>query len=459
MFTQGNTLFGGNRVKYRLLLCSLCLITTLVWSSATMAQTPPTSTDKTANENKAPVVVAQVKMELQGEFTYRFSAKNSTTAAPTPLPTPTGGVVALPLPADLKADDAELEIYDNTRGNMARVRVDTKTPVSVGESSFKYVQAVYVPVRAQGKAVTNVQVVLTSADKKYQETSLLKPSDNGVARFENVPMTEPVTITVSFGANPTKSVTETIPKGHSADGHHREAITVEWADVKTVATSLATPSSPSAETSTPNPAPTTVPAPTPAPQNGSNNLISTLLGLLVVAGIGYGIWRAYNNGRVTEVLSKLGIQTEANVAPEPAANPFQKPQMPPIQPITEGTADPFSGQGGGFIPVGAPAPLPVSNVPRLVGAMGTYQGSIFPLNGTSTVIGRDPANPVALPNDTNSSRRHATLENSGGQFLITDHGSSNGTFVNGVKIQSGIPHPVRPGDEIQIGMTRFRLEV
>ncbi len=73
MFTTGNTLFGGNRVKYRSILCSLCLMTGIIWSGATLAQTPPKDTQKPTSENKAPVVVAQIKMELQGEFTYRFA--------------------------------------------------------------------------------------------------------------------------------------------------------------------------------------------------------------------------------------------------------------------------------------------------------------------------------------------------------------------------------------------------
>jgi pSer/pThr/pTyr-binding forkhead associated (FHA) protein len=138
-----------------------------------------------------------------------------------------------------------------------------------------------------------------------------------------------------------------------------------------------------------------------------------------------------------------------------AANPFTK-QTAPIAPITEGTADPFAGGVGvaGSVPTSAP----VSTGPRLVATMGTYSGQIFPLSGASAEIGRDAANAVALPNDTNASRRHATLQIGSGGAIVTDNGSSNGTFVNGVRIAAQTPTPLKPNDELTVGNTRFRFE-
>ena len=73
-------------------------------------------------------------------------------------------------------------------------------------------------------------------------------------------------------------------------------------------------------------------------------------------------------------------------------------------------------------------------------------------------IGRDPGNGVPMPNDTNTSRKHATISGGNGQFTLTDNGSSNGTFLNGVRAPGMTPQPLRQGDEIQVGMTRFRFE-
>jgi len=71
-------------------------------------------------------------------------------------------------------------------------------------------------------------------------------------------------------------------------------------------------------------------------------------------------------------------------------------------------------------------------------------------------MGREADNPIALPNDSTASRRHATITQSNGGYSIRDEGSSNGTFVNGVRITE---QALSAGDEIQIGGTKFRFEV
>ena len=147
----------------------------------------------------------------------------------------------------------------------------------------------------------------------------------------------------------------------------------------------------------------------------------------------------------------------ATEAGAPASSPFDKPAKPAIQPITDGTADPFGGVGMAGGGMGA-APMPLATGPRLVATMGTYAGAIFPLLGPSTDIGRDAGNPIPLPNDTNTSRRHATLQLTNGQVVLVDNGSSNGTYVNGARIASQVPQPLRTGDEVNIGNTRFRFE-
>ena len=166
---------------------------------------------------------------------------------------------------------------------------------------------------------------------------------------------------------------------------------------------------------------------------------------------------AYQNGHIKTMLDKLNIQTQPPSAVGPQISPFDKPQRAPIQPITDGTSEPLGGgnYAGG---VAMAAPPIVSAGPRLVATMGTYAGNIFPLSGGSLDIGRDATNAVALPNDTNASRRHAILQVAGGQTTVMDNGSSNGTFVNGIRIPAQAPHPLSPGDEVQIGMTRFRYE-
>jgi pSer/pThr/pTyr-binding forkhead associated (FHA) protein len=73
----------------------------------------------------------------------------------------------------------------------------------------------------------------------------------------------------------------------------------------------------------------------------------------------------------------------------------------------------------------------------------------------SNTMGRDAGNDIALPDEA-ASARHATIEVHDGEWFIEDLGSTNGTLVNGVRIERR--ERVRPGDEIAIGRIALRLE-
>ncbi|MEO9171306.1 MAG: FHA domain-containing protein [Candidatus Baltobacteraceae bacterium] len=84
-----------------------------------------------------------------------------------------------------------------------------------------------------------------------------------------------------------------------------------------------------------------------------------------------------------------------------------------------------------------------------MGAMRSFEG-VCPLT-----IGRAPE--VELPvRDAEVSRQHARLETHGKVVYLRDLGSSNGTFLNGRRIDRAIE--IRPGDEIDIGTTRLVVE-
>ena len=437
------------------LLIFVCILPGVLFASGVLAQK--------ADDAKKPDIakpaaqstsVAQLKVEFTGDFAYRFVAKNGESAAPTPLPSPTGGMVALPLPATIKPDGATLEVFDNQRGNTARLPVSLDKPATLNESAFKFAQAVYVPLQSKGRPVMEAQIEAENAAKTYHQTKILSAADNGVARFENVPLDEPITLTARYSADSPKSVTETFSRAHPADGIHHEPITVDWADVKTVpAPAVAANPNPPVASATGTVAPVAAPPVAPAAPPAGNNALGTILGLLVIAGAGYGLYRLYNTGQLKTILDKAGIQIAAPIADGGGANPFTASAAPKLTPITEGTAEPF---GGVSAVVGAGSNVGAG--PRLVATAGTYSGQIFPLNSASADIGRDPMNPIPLPNDTNVSRRHAAIQGGGGQYAVIDFGSSNGTYVNGVKIGAQTPQPLRPGDELNIGNTRFRFE-
>ncbi|GAB1817844.1 FHA domain-containing protein [Herbidospora sp. RD11066] len=67
-------------------------------------------------------------------------------------------------------------------------------------------------------------------------------------------------------------------------------------------------------------------------------------------------------------------------------------------------------------------------------------------------LGRDAGTAAVVLDDGAVSRRHARLEFADGRLVLTDLGSSNGTFVNDTKISR---HVIVPGDQIRIG--RYEL--
>ncbi len=71
------------------------------------------------------------------------------------------------------------------------------------------------------------------------------------------------------------------------------------------------------------------------------------------------------------------------------------------------------------------------------------------------VIGRDEGCNLVL-DDSKVSRRHAYLQEIDGGVEVGDLGSSNGTFVNGRRIER--PVTLAPGDSLRIGVSSMRIE-
>ena len=80
---------------------------------------------------------------------------------------------------------------------------------------------------------------------------------------------------------------------------------------------------------------------------------------------------------------------------------------------------------------------------------GPDKGQTYPLGDEPGVIGRS-AEPVNL-SDNAVSRRHAEVYIEDDQWMLADRGSSNGTYLNGVRIQA--PSAIRHGDQIKVGGT------
>ncbi|MFO0896439.1 MAG: ATP-binding protein [Pirellulales bacterium] len=89
-------------------------------------------------------------------------------------------------------------------------------------------------------------------------------------------------------------------------------------------------------------------------------------------------------------------------------------------------------------------------MPSLFVIRGRNQGARFELTEELSSLGRDGSSDLQV-NDTEVSRRHAQLRRDGGHYLLSDLGSSNGTYLNGRRIED--EQPLASGDQVQIGGT------
>lgn len=124
-------------------------------------------------------------------------------------------------------------------------------------------------------------------------------------------------------------------------------------------------------------------------------------------------------------------------------------------PAPAGAAHAMPTATAGFPPPAAAYSAAGTASTRLVATAGPLAGQVFPLPRTPITVGRENGRDIVVGNDPSVSRRHATLTPEPGGIRVTDEGSANGTFINGARVSSGF---LRPGDELRVGATAFRVE-
>lgn len=87
----------------------------------------------------------------------------------------------------------------------------------------------------------------------------------------------------------------------------------------------------------------------------------------------------------------------------------------------------------------------------LIVQRGPNEGARFLLDQELTTVGRHPNADIFL-DDVTVSRRHAEFRRTGNQFMVHDLASLNGTYFDGVRIESAL---LDDGAEVQIGKFKF----
>lgn len=145
--------------------------------------------------------------------------------------------------------------------------------------------------------------------------------------------------------------------------------------------------------------------------------------------------------------------------PPPGASPpyGQPAPAPPYGAPTQAMPPMGPGMPTQAMPPAPSAPTmafaPPTGVPVLTALDGPLAGQRFPV-AAMIEVGRDlPTIPMA--GDAAASRRHASLAPAPGGLQVMDLGSTNGTYVNGARVPSGM---VPFGGTVRIGSTTFRVD-
>jgi hypothetical protein len=328
-----------------------------------------------------------------------------------------------------------LYVWDRAAGNLAAFPVADlpEAQLQVRPEDFRLIAQVEVRVESAGQPVSAAQVRLGDGARTHER--LIDPSSEGVARFVAVaPGEAKVTVNYVREGEPADPVTQIFPLPLERP-----------APVTSLTVSVPGPVATLEPPGAAEPAAEAPPAPTRNPIGG---FLVYLLALAGALGLGFLVMKFFkdNPDRVTPHLERLGVQIPK---PEDA-----EPDDPPPVAVPSQPAPPEK------IMLGDAAPSPVPPVaastlvasPRLV----SEGGERIDIPDGELPVGRDEPLGGGIQGETTVSRRHAVLVRTADRVAVRDEGSTNGTFVNGVRIEAETP--LRPGDQVQFGSVRLRYE-
>ena len=360
---------------------------------------------------------------------------------------PSGAVEVQGSSLDIDAPEVGyLAVYQPKSGNTAvRPVSGLKNTLVLKTSDFKDAAEVQIRVTYDNKPVEAASLDLK--DSRRTQTAILDSSRKGQVSFYGVAQ-GPDQLTVRYvsggkDAEPLKLITEV------------KADRAEPVAVFTVALPSEAATVSPASGATPLNAPGQSPPPKEKLTTGGVvfKTVTMLVGIVFVGGL---IWLVYylfktHPDALGQKLAALGVQIPKDPNQAMDAGPVQ-PAAPiapkPVQKIILEDSDPT--------PLGAtPATAVVSSgpvSPKLVGEAG---GQIDLTEG-AVEIGREMAAGLGVADPSTLSRRHAEIVRRGDEIKVRDLGSTNGTFVNGQKIESETM--LHRGDQVQFGAVRFRME-
>jgi hypothetical protein len=429
--------------------------TLLLALSAASAQTPPASPAK-PTPAPTPTPVPLVTLTLTGlkpdVALWAWSAGSSVSE-------PSASNARLSVPKSAK----ELFLLHKKNGQLATVSLSALKNGKLDVSKAVFASAkpgavVINTVSSAGKPVPAASITLTTERDGSKSVQSGVTDAAGVARFESV---LPGRVQVEAKAGKALSSVNFVALPPVPGGEFVQRVSLSGGDADLAPTPA--PAGGPIVTSPGNPPVIVVDR---GEKAETNSALPGWIGIIVLGVGGFFGWRWLKSRgmSVKDVLDKAGVNLPDEAAS--GVNPNLRPPSPasaPLPPLPSLGDLPSAGpasSAGVFAPNPSnrgPASLPSpTGQPKLVGIRGPLAGQSFLLLGPLT-LGREPDNTVALPGDNTASRKHAVvMPGASGGWEIADSGSSNGTFVNGQRIQA--PTPLAHGDEIAVGTARLRFE-
>ena len=136
---------------------------------------------------------------------------------------------------------------------------------------------------------------------------------------------------------------------------------------------------------------------------------------------------------------------------DPVARPAPGPAAIP-GPVAVPRPGGIRGDGTETLVFRRPAPAPTRAILRVTGRDGSER--TIEVDGTPLTLGRASDNVLVL-GDARVSRHHARLQARRGTLVFTDLGSTNGSRVNGVRVDECA---LGAGDRVQVGDTVLLVE-
>lgn len=94
---------------------------------------------------------------------------------------------------------------------------------------------------------------------------------------------------------------------------------------------------------------------------------------------------------------------------------------------------------------------------KLVALRNAPKGAEIVIDKAEFTIGKKELNDFVIKFNNMVSRTHCKIKRNGSKALIVDLQSANGTFINGVRLQPGIPFSLKNGDVVRLANSDFQV--